>query len=158
MASRRAQKDLRKQMRAGAPSESFRHKMELGAFAGKQVRVTPPGQEKMSEVLKEFVEPYVGFLKSKATYRMLLDIGVIAWNAALFPVERRQAELRDGLSGILPPDAVDLKADFLSMVEALIARKDAHFASIRRLIVSFEFSEEDSYLAVASLLVETPEA
>ena len=60
-----------------------------------QVRVPPgtpegmtivrpsPGQEKMSEVLLDFVEPYSEQWETAEELRKLLTLAVIAWNAAL---------------------------------------------------------------------------
>ena len=40
---------------------------------------------KMSDVLEEFVEPYLEFAETEEAYRKLLSVAVVAWNVALFP-------------------------------------------------------------------------
>ena len=55
-------------------------------FEGKDVVVVESkDDEKMSEILVEFVGPYLDMVDSDETYRMLLTLAIAAWNISLLP-------------------------------------------------------------------------
>ena len=49
-----------------------------------------PGEERMSEVLMEFVDPYTVHAGTEEQWRKLLGVAVIAWNASMFPPGERK--------------------------------------------------------------------
>lgn len=110
----------------------------------------PPGMEKMSEVLLDFVEPYLDSAPTEEALRKLLVLAVVAWNAALLPTTERDKFIQES-ENALPPDA---RADFRTVLDPLIARKLAHFATIRRGIFEFKLSMRSSgpYLQVMSTM------
>ena len=54
----------------------------------------PPGELKMSDVLKEFVEPYADTWRNEEELGRLLVLAIIAWNTALQPLEEREDSIQ----------------------------------------------------------------
>ncbi len=55
---------------------------------GAQLRIEPRGEQRMSEVLEAFVEPYLGLASTDNGQRALLEIASLAWNAAILPEDK----------------------------------------------------------------------
>jgi hypothetical protein len=107
----------------------------------------PPGEVKMSEVLMDFIAPYHSFGKTLDQMRKVLAVALVAWNAAIGPdgedLVRRTVEN-------LPPDAQD---DFLTILEAMIERKQRYFADNNRIILNYNLTplpDGSPYLSVMS--------
>jgi hypothetical protein len=160
MSSRKPKKDWLKQLqkRKQKRFEGLKDKLDQGPFAGHGVVVEPAGQEKMSDVLEDFIEPYMGSVEDEDAHRKLLSLGVLAWNAALLPEDRRKAMIDDFVSKGFPPGSADLATKLRSLVDSMVERKLAHFASNRRAIISFELKDtgRDFHLTVASTLEDSP--
>jgi hypothetical protein len=95
---------------------------------------SPPGEEKMSEVLLDFVEPYSDQWRNEADLNNLLNMATLAWNAALFSDSQREEAIRDMMQAV-PPEA---RVEFRTILDAMIQRKISHFAGNKRVILSFE--------------------
>jgi hypothetical protein len=89
-----------------------------------------PQTEKMSEVLWEFLAPYMPLAPAREAVEKLLTMAITAWNISLFPVGERAQRLRE-LSTTLPAEA---RPDFLALIQEMVARKERYFAH------SIEFS------------------
>lgn len=113
---------------------SLKRRMEARDLQVGQVRVNPAGQEKMSEVLEEFVRPYVGENPEEHVLAKAAALGVLAWNTAVFG-----AEASDDLDRLLAKHMTGLSPERLAqtrhLLDDMIARKKAHFAGNRRIIV-----------------------
>jgi hypothetical protein len=105
-----------------------------GLLAGRQLVPPPRGDKKMSQVLIEFIEPYADNADSDESFKKLLTIAIIAWNASLLPLKERQ-DLIDQTITILQPE---LRQDMKGILEGMIQRKETHFAHIRRMIMDYE--------------------
>jgi hypothetical protein len=139
-----------------------------------------PPEERMSDVILEFIEPYREAAHDEATFEKLVALGIIAWNVALLPEAEREHELdkfavatfgtkrasvlgriRGWLRGLLgqPPPAAggagprDIR-DFKETARELIARKHRAFPNNRRFILDYqvEGTGEESQLFVISTL------
>ncbi|MHB1557117.1 MAG: hypothetical protein ACYC61_06530 [Isosphaeraceae bacterium] len=121
---------------------------------GSRVVYQEPGREKMWEVLEEFVEPFWDQEADAASYRMLLNMGMLAWNVALQPEEERPQIIDSILGGALPGAEPAALAVAKAIVEALVRRKLEFFADNRRMIYSFELTDrgDDFHLTVASTI------
>lgn len=133
------------------PQRLFHRSARPAIPPGALVVSNPPGELKMSEILGDFVDPYLAEGFSEGDYRGMLRIGVLAWNAALLPPDRRAGFL----AGIAAQEeqSLDPAAPIMTeLVRDMIARKDELFAAIRRRIISFELTRTDQEyrLAVAS--------
>jgi hypothetical protein len=157
MSSRKKKQDRKKRLRkrqrghpkSGLPESGL---PKTGTLFGKDVVFVPSGDVKMSEVLWEFLEPYADHWENEDQLRKLLNVGIIAWNSALFSGKER-AEVIDDMLRRVPPGA---RQDMRDLIMPLIQRKDAHFSGNRRMIVDYQLTMQPSgpYLVVAS----TPES
>ncbi len=104
----------------------------------------PQQAEKMSEVLRDFIEPYIEFTDITEAMHRLISVALVAWNTALLP-EAEQAESLKQVSKALPADAVD---DFYAVVGEMIERKNTVFAEYTRNILDYELTDTgDGYRA-----------
>jgi hypothetical protein len=157
MSSRRPKKEWLKQLqkRKRKRFEGLTSKLEHGPLAGSKLVIEPAGREKMSVVLEDFVEPYRSPNEGSIDdYRKLLSLGVLAWNAALMSDDIRKSMIDDVISKVLTHEPDEVRAELRAHINAMVERKLAHFASIRRAIVSFEVTDtgRDYHLSVASTL------
>ena len=139
------------------PLVAFKQTMRKdGLMENQKVVFNPEGEVKMSEVLTEFIKPYMKRVNTVDEHRKLLVIAVLAWNAAILPEEKRQEMVNALLANLQMPD----DKDFRSIIEMMIERKMKHFAEIRRLIVNFELTDlgQRTHLSVASTLDPDEEA
>jgi hypothetical protein len=152
MASRKGEKGRRKRDRM--PKRLFKREHPMAIPPGSKVVYEPPGQEKMSEVLEDFVEPFSDLGDTEDAYRRLLSLGQMAWNAALLPEDERRAMIDETLRAGFPGASGAGRAEAREFVETLIRRKLEHFAGNQRAILSFTLTDTgDGYhLSVASTL------
>jgi hypothetical protein len=117
-----------------------------------EMLIEPPGAEKMSEVLRKFMAPYMSTVNHTHEYRSLLELAVVAWNASLFP-KAKQQEVIDQLFGeeVFKGDT-EIQKEVKGIIAELIDRKNKYFANIKRFVVEFNLKDtgEDYHLSVAS--------
>ena len=108
----------------------------------------------MSDVLEEFVEPYDDVANTGDAYRKLLNLGMLAWNAALVPEDQRRAIIDEAIEGGFSKASASDRALARELIETLVRRKEEHFATNRRAILSFELTDtrDGFHLTVASTL------
>jgi hypothetical protein len=113
----------------------------------------PAGTRKMSEVLWDFLQPYVDTLRDDEALQKLLNLGIIAWNAAIVTGSKRD-ELIEGLMESVEPE---LRPGMRTILDEMIRRKDALFATNKRFILSLDLTMRPSgpYLQVVSTF-DTP--
>jgi hypothetical protein len=153
MASRKPEKGKRKKDRL--PRRLFKQHGRAPAIpAGSKVVYEPAGREKMSEVLDDFIEPYRDLADTGDAYRKLLNLGMLAWNAALLPEDQRRAMIAETLGAGLSRASEADRAQAREFIETLVRRKEEHFAANRRAMISFELTDTGTgyYLTVASTL------
>lgn len=123
-----------------------------GMIQGDNIIATPPGAEKMSAVIIEFMAPYAEVATSLAKYKQLVELAVVAWNTALMPKKEREILLNERMKNAFRPYDEDRYKEFRSIVMDLIRRKQRYFAENKRLIISFRVSEtkDQFHLAIAS--------
>jgi hypothetical protein len=147
MASRKSKKDR-------LPRRMFNRARGPAIPPGSRVVYEPEGREKMSAVLEDFVEPFRDMAESHEEFNKLLGLGMLAWNAALLPEDKRRAMVADMLAaGFSRAPAAD-RAAARQLIDALIRRKEEHFATNRRAIISFQLVDrgDDFHLSVAATL------
>jgi hypothetical protein len=94
---------------------------------------SPPG-EKMSEVLLDFIEPYVDEPADDVdNLRKVLVVAIVAWNAAIVP----HAEGEKLIEICLDAMPETMHAEARAWLDELIRRKQQYFADNRRLIINY---------------------
>jgi hypothetical protein len=144
----RKQRRVKRQQPAD-PGKRLIRRVRQHGFEQKVVR-NPPGQVKMSEVLREFVAPYWHVPDNEEAMRKLITTALVAWNTALLPEAERAGYLADMVKA-LPEET---HADFYAIVGEMIERKDKHFAQYDRTIVDYELVDrgDDYYISVMSFV------
>lgn len=140
--------------------EKLQQKVQQGSLGDKFTAMVtnPQGEVKMSEVLEEFVEPYLDFARNRNQREKLFGIAVAAWNLAIMPESDRQQMINrlieQGLKGNDPLAQQDTK----EIIDEMICRKQALFADNKRYIVNFQLQDmgKTFHLSVVSTLVSQP--
>lgn len=155
--SRRKRRRRKRKSKRGE-FERLKAKLERGPFRGEKLVIAPSGRVKMSEVLADFVEPYMDSVDTEEAYRKLLTLAVMAWNASFLPEEEQQEMIDRVLEAGIPAGDDELRAGLKGIVNMLIARKRAYFSEYTRWIIDFEVTDTGKgyHLTVASTLEEEP--
>ncbi|MBE7551612.1 MAG: hypothetical protein HS126_11125 [Anaerolineales bacterium] len=148
---KRAQKKKRQARRSQAPldpGQRILNRLEKAGLGSHKLMRNPPGQVKMSEVLRDFVAPYWHIPDTEEAMRKLLTTALVAWNTALMP-QAEQAGALDQIATALPAEA---REDFYAIVREMIERKNKHFAAYDRLILDYELVDRgnDFHITVVS--------
>jgi hypothetical protein len=145
-----------KRARRARPSATERLARQLaqGPLHPAGVVIEPEGQAKMSEVLEQFVEPYLDYARTAEEHRKLFALAALAWNAALLPPGDREKMIGEVINAVFPADAQQDRADAREVIDTLMARKLAMFADNSRRIINYEITEtaDGFHLTVASTL------
>ena len=156
MAKLKSGKNRRRRARKRVPGRlaGLKKKVERGSLWGKEIVVEPRGEAKMSEVLTDFVEPYLESADTRQDHQKLLMIAIVAWNTALLPEEKQQGVIDELVDQSLPKDADSLRTNMKQVVSELITRKKRYFSEYKRVIIDFELKDrgDSYYLSVASTL------
>ncbi len=152
MANSKSKRHKSKQKQRQLGMERLKHKVAQGPLQATQFVIEPKGQVKMSDVLEQFVDPYLELAETAADHRTLFTLAALAWNAALLPPGEREQMIDGIVNASVPADAGPVRADAKEIVNALVARKQALFADNTRRIINFEITETAGgfHLAVAS--------
>jgi hypothetical protein len=134
MSSYKKQRALDKKRRRRRLKKKLGRPSLLGPDA--QIYYDPRGLEKMSAILLRFVEPYMELVTTDEAMEKLLTVAIVAWNAAMLSPDEREKLIRK-CEESLPADA---RADFRTVLDPLIARKQKHFSENRRPILSFDLA------------------
>jgi hypothetical protein len=115
-----------------------------------EVMRNPPGHEKMSEVLMDFIRPYRHIATTTEVMHKLITTALVAWNTALLPEEEQAARLQE-VAKIFPDEAVE---DFYASVREMMARKRKYFAEYDRTILDYELVDrgDDYHISVVSFM------
>jgi hypothetical protein len=137
-----------------AAFKSFKQEIENSVEGTNAVFVeTPKNLAKMSEVLMEYIEP---FLEGTETYEEcsnLLEIAVMSWNMALVSEEKGQELLKKIFPGnSSDPEEIEDEKEVQRIVKKLIKRKLKFFAEEKRFITDFKLTENSGrfHISVAS--------
>jgi hypothetical protein len=142
-------KDQRKQKKKRARQARLRAQKHESASLG-SIQVMPPGAEKMSEVILDFLEPWSQQCRTDADLEKLLPVALVAWNAAIASGSARD-ELIGSTLETIPREA---QQDYLNIVGEMIRHKERYFAANRRLIIDYQvaMTPDGPHLSVISTL------
>lgn len=88
----------------------------------KEVVIAPEGQEKMSDVMTEFLKPYFQYADTYDAREKLVVLGMFAWNIGNLPEQEHKAEIRK-VAQMLGEDDYQLQQDFIEILRDLVERK-----------------------------------
>lgn len=136
--------------------EKVKQKVQKGPLGDKfsTIVTAPKGEVKMSEVLEEFVEPYLDFAQNRNHREKLFSIAMVAWNLAIMPENERQPMIDQVLKAGLKGNDPLAQQDTREIIDELIARKQKFFAKNKRYIIDFQLQDAGKrfHLSVASTL------
>ena len=144
MAKRGSTNGRRKKERM--PRRLFKERHNPSIPPGIPIIRNPAGQERMSEVLEDFTEPYLDLVDSEEAMYKLLTLAILAWNAAILPVNEGRAVIDETLGEALVGASKEDRAQAMEIVESMIRRKHEHFEANQRMITSFELSNKGGKL------------
>jgi hypothetical protein len=106
----------------------------------------------MSEVIIDFIEPYLEYADTYESHKKLITLALVAWNAALLPKDEQKAMLEE-VVGSLKLSTSDTEG-MINIIEEMIERMNTYFADYTRTILDYQLSyaEEGFHLSVASML------
>jgi hypothetical protein len=140
---------------------NFEQRFKQGSFGGKVAGVVqnPKGQVKMSEVLEDFMEPYLKDIDGYAAQYTFIELAVIAWNLAVMSEETRQSARDELLSKLAENSSRSDLKELDAILGELIDRKLKHFPNNHRLIMDFQFEDAGDrfHLSVASTMAPSPQ-
>ena len=140
--------------------EALREKMQGGVFGelAANIPIEPKGAIKMSDVLKQFVAPYLDTVHNLQQCNALLSLAAIAWNAAVMPESEQKTRLDTFLEQQFSNQDAEIQKETKEIITQLIARKNQHFSHIKRLIMDFDVKQSGQRydISVASTLLENP--
>jgi len=141
-----------------AAHERFKKQVESSSKDKKLILAPKPkGMKKMSEVLQEFIEPYIDDTDTYKERQQLLKIAVLAWNLAVSPPEAQQEFFKEAFDlRTSPLDKQEVSdMQFLKeFIQELIEWKLEEFPDDTRLIEEFQLTEHELgfHLSVAYAL------
>ena len=117
---------------------------------------TPKNLPKMSEVLIEYIEPFLAGTENYQEYSNFLKIAVMSWNMALVSEEKGQELLKKIFPGnSSDPEEIEDEKEVQRIVKKLIKRKLKFFAEEKRFITDFKLTQNSGrfHISVASSFI-----
>lgn len=137
-----------------ASFKSFKQEIENTAEGTNTVFVeTPKNLPKMSEVLIEYIEPFLAGKENYQEYSNFLKIAVMSWNMSLVSEEKGQELLKTLFPGnSSDPEEIEDEKEVQRIVKKLIKRKLKFFTEEKRFITDFKLTENSGrfHISVAS--------
>jgi hypothetical protein len=150
MSNSRAKKKNRNRNRNKLVNKFKENLQKEGFLQDKKLVLNPPGQEKMSDVLMEFIQPYEDYATNDEAFGKLIALAIVAWNAANLPPTERNEMIGKILTVALP----EAKEDARAIIREMIKRKEKKFAENRRMILRYEvqLTPRGRHLSVVSTM------
>ena len=144
---KRKQKKQKRARQHRDPGQQLVRRMQREGVKAKFVR-NPPGMDKMSDVLLDFIDPYYEIANTEDALHKLITTAIVAWNTALLPETERADKLQQ-LATALPEET---HKDFYVIVQEMIERKERYFAQYDRMILDYELVDRggDYHVSVMS--------
>ncbi len=105
---------------------------------GARLTTTPPEDEMMSQVLLDFVEPYLPLATNRKKAERLFALALAAWNAALLPAKTANLLINSVLGLAGPENEHDVRL----LMNDLMTRKKQHFPDCNRFMLNFDVQRE----------------
>ena len=132
--------------------KTFQQKEIANSFT--DIVKNPKGEVKMSDVLDEFVEPYLPESDELERHEMVYDMAIIAWNLAIIPEDQRQTAISELFDEFLKDKPATARQEFNNLIDEMVARIFELFPDNRRYILAFQLEDggDQFHLSVASTL------
>jgi hypothetical protein len=152
MPSSKSKKSKKKRSPRRKRLEKFKRKLAQGHFKGNKILINPKGLENISDVLVEFINPFIQYANTDEAYHKLLSIAILAWNASFYPENEQQNMIDECINAAAPSASTEVKKEAKDIVITLIERKQAYFPDYKRFIVDYRLTDmgSDYHLTVAS--------
>jgi hypothetical protein len=159
MAKKKRRKKRRIQRPQSRKRESLASRLENQGIItkGQKIIALPEGHKKMSELILEFIEPYMVHTDSDEDVRMLMPLAVMAWNASMLPDDEMEAMLEEAVNMIedaVPDDPLSKsdREELLDLLDDMVEHKRKHFARYTKGIADYEITEREDgfHLSVIS--------
>ncbi|MEB3310576.1 MAG: hypothetical protein VKJ02_10110 [Snowella sp.] len=144
----------------------FKEKLESNPDNQNKLFIENPKHlRKMSEVLIDFIQPFLDDVETSQQRTMLVEIAIMAWNVALLPEETREEFLQQMLSSknnqgisLFTEENSETKEEFQRLMKRLIKRKLKYFAEENRFVTDFQVTEDTGHfhISVASSPIQPP--
>ncbi len=125
-------------------------------YLGKNVQLVTnlKGEVKMSEVLEDFVDPYLHTVQRAQDFNSLIKLAILAWNCALRPKKEKKQIINERVKELGSKGDVLVRQDLTDFLNELITRKNNFFADNKRVIYEFNLqgSWPKMHISVASSL------
>ncbi len=134
-----------RQQQQRATSDALAQRFTQGQWGkgGSEVVVEPEGQVKMSEVIEDFVTPFLDVATTPKARKKLFAIAIFGWNLALMPEGTRQLEVEKAVAAICAGFSDDrLGEDTRIILNDFIEHKLTEFPDYKRLVLDFELRED----------------
>ena len=108
----------------------------------------------MSDVLDEFVEPYLPESDELERHKMVYEIAILAWNLAIIPEHQRQSAISELFDKFMKGKPATARQKLNNLIDEMVGRKLALFPNNRRYILDFQLEDagDQLHLSVASTL------
>lgn len=118
------------------------------------VRQAPSGEPKLSAALIKLVSPFAPHAKTLREYKVLIGIGVTAWNLPLLEGPEREDFYKQLIQPLLESGDEHMRREAKEMFSTLLKRREQYFADDKRLIVNFTVTDNgDEYnVAIATVM------
>ena len=114
-----------------------------------------PQEEKISHALQTLLTIEAPEGSSPSTYRIALDLVVLAWNISLQAPEHQAQMLRDIVEKVFEADPV-IQREALADMERIIICKQLFFPGDKRRVVSWEVSFKGPKIFVSAAALAAP--
>jgi hypothetical protein len=121
-----------------------------------EVVTNPESAEKMSEVLIDFVNPYIDSIETDEQRKTLYNTAMLAWNLSFVALGQQSLMLEKAIAQICTPGNPSIQTELKERINQMITRKLKHFADNQRRIMEIQISDygEQYHLSVASTLTQ----
>ena len=154
---RKSSVSLSQRQRELAALQSFKQQIANDPdYEGTMLVENPKDFRKMSEVLLEYVEPFLDETETYEDRSNLIDFAMMAWNLALIPEESRKELLTEFVTEICSEiEEVEEQKTLKQLMNQLIKRKLKFFAEEERFVKEYKLTENGGriHLAVASSVI-----
>lgn len=116
---------------------------------------TTTAENKLSEVIMEFVEPLSERINDIVVTKRIIEFGILIWNLSFLPLEEREEQKKSIMKSFSIKEDDQDDDGFNEIYDYLIFRKDTLFKNDKRFVVNYKIDdrEDNSHLSVGYHLV-----